>query len=141
MNYCTPVCSGYREETGAELVYDYLFWVTMLIVSKEEDAEISTIAHPSYTRSSTRFKTASKLVVIGAPFDTAVSFSSGARFDFRAPCVGSFATFTRRNFDPTYGVIPITFFYKALALSQMSEVRSETGDSVVTFKRRTDSTT
>jgi hypothetical protein len=113
MNYCTPVCPGHREETGAERVYQYFCWVRMLIASKEEYAEISTIAHPPYTRSLTRPETDSELVVIGAPFDTAVSFCSGVSLDPRVLCMGVSHQTSLRDFHPHTTLIPHIAIYPA----------------------------
>jgi agmatinase len=99
------------------------------------------VAHLPHTRCLTHPEAAFDIGIIGAPFDTAVSYRPGARFGPRAIRAGSsrqtsFRGFnTRANLNPytswakivDCGDIPITPFDNSLALRQMSEAYQELG--------------
>ncbi|KAF2088916.1 Arginase/deacetylase [Saccharata proteae CBS 121410] len=96
---------------------------------------ISTFAHLPHVKCLTHPETAYDIGVIGAPFDTAVSYRPGARFGPRAIRAGSARQTSFRGFNPRAGMnpytswanivdcgdIPVTPFDNALALRQMSE--------------------
>ncbi|KAL6706523.1 hypothetical protein ACN47E_005462 [Coniothyrium glycines] len=100
---------------------------------------ISTFAHLPHTRCLTHPNTAYDIAILGAPFDTAVSYRPGARFGPRAIRAGSSRQTSFRGFNPRAnlnpytswativdcGDIPITPFDNILALKQMSEAFSE----------------
>ena len=88
------------------------------------------------------------IAILGAPFDTAVSYRPGARFGPRAIRAGSARQTGFRGFNPRAnlnpytswativdcGDIPITPFDNALALRQMSEAFLELGKREATQK-------
>ncbi|KAH7110831.1 arginase family-domain-containing protein [Dendryphion nanum] len=100
---------------------------------------ISTFAHLPHTRCLMHPDTEYDIGIIGAPFDTAVSYRPGARFGPRAIRSGSSRQTSFRGFNPRAnlnpytswaklvdcGDIPITPFDNALALRQMSEAFQE----------------
>ncbi|KAF2145409.1 uncharacterized protein K452DRAFT_264404 [Aplosporella prunicola CBS 121167] len=102
---------------------------------------VSTFAHLPHVRCLTNPQTAFDIAVIGAPFDTAVSYRPGARFGPRAIRAGSARQTSFRGFNPRAGMnpytswasiidcgdIPITPFDNGLALRQMSEAFIELG--------------
>ncbi|KAH7095612.1 arginase family-domain-containing protein [Paraphoma chrysanthemicola] len=102
---------------------------------------ISTFAHLPHTRCLTHPQTSYDIAILGAPFDTAVSYRPGARFGPRAIRAGSARQTSFRGFNPRAGLnpytswanivdcgdIPITPFDNALALRQMSEAFLELG--------------
>ncbi|KAF9740586.1 hypothetical protein PMIN06_000311 [Paraphaeosphaeria minitans] len=102
---------------------------------------VSTYAHLPHTRCLTHPETAFDIGIIGAPFDTAVSYRPGARFGPRAIRAGSARQTSFRGFNPRAnlnpyrswakivdcGDIPVTPFDNALALKQMSEAFVELG--------------
>ncbi|KAJ4353307.1 uncharacterized protein N0V89_005034 [Didymosphaeria variabile] len=102
---------------------------------------VSTYAHLEHTRCLTHPEAAFDIGIIGAPFDTAVSYRPGARFGPRAIRAGSARQTSFRGFNPRAnlnpytswakivdcGDIPITPFDNALALKQMSEAFVELG--------------
>ncbi|KAF2447470.1 agmatinase, mitochondrial precursor [Karstenula rhodostoma CBS 690.94] len=102
---------------------------------------VSTYAHLPHTRCLTQPETAFDIGIIGAPFDTAVSYRPGARFGPRAIRAGSARQTSFRGFNPRAnlnpytswakiidcGDIPVTPFDNALALKQMSEAFVELG--------------
>ncbi|KAL2354121.1 arginase family-domain-containing protein [Cryomyces antarcticus] len=103
---------------------------------------ISTFAHLPHVRCLSHPETAYDIGIIGAPFDTAVSYRPGARFGPRAIRAGSARQTSFRGFNPRAGInpytswasiidcgdIPITPFDNVLALRQMSEAYVELGD-------------
>ncbi|KAF1956221.1 Arginase/deacetylase [Byssothecium circinans] len=109
---------------------------------------VSTFAHLPHTRCLTHPETAFDIGIIGAPFDTAVSYRPGARFGPRAIRAGSSRQTSFRGFNPRAnlnpymswakivdcGDIPITPFDNALALRQMSEAFQELGTRAPTPK-------
>ncbi|KAI9675312.1 MAG: hypothetical protein M1817_001215 [Caeruleum heppii] len=102
---------------------------------------ISTFAHLPYEKCLTRPEKRFDIAIVGAPFDTAVSYRPGARFGPRAIRTASARQTTFRGFNPRAGInpyrswasildcgdIPITPFDNALALEQMSEAFLELG--------------
>ncbi|KAH7028318.1 arginase family-domain-containing protein [Macrophomina phaseolina] len=100
---------------------------------------ISTFAHLPHVKCLTEPETPFDIGIIGAPFDTAVSYRPGARFGPRAIRAGSGRQTSFRGFNPRAGMnpytswahildcgdIPITPFDNALALRQMSEAFTE----------------
>ncbi|KAI9756322.1 MAG: hypothetical protein M4579_003914 [Chaenotheca gracillima] len=102
---------------------------------------ISTFAHLPHIKCLTRPNEAFDIGIIGAPFDTAVSYRPGARFGPRAIRAASARQTTFRGFNPRAGMnpytswahimdcgdIPVTPFDNALALQQMSEAFLELG--------------
>ncbi|KAK6501517.1 hypothetical protein TWF481_009355 [Arthrobotrys musiformis] len=100
---------------------------------------ISTFAHLPYTRCLTNPYAAYDVAIIGAPFDTAVSYRPGARFGPRAIRAASsrqtsFRGFNHRaGFNPYQswakiidcGDIPVVPFDNALAMEQMTEAMVE----------------
>ncbi|KAI2487511.1 Agmatinase mitochondrial [Pyrenophora tritici-repentis] len=109
---------------------------------------ISTFAHLPHTRCLTHPETTYDIAILGAPFDTAVSYRPGARFGPRAIRAGSARQTSFRGFNPRAnlnpytswakiidcGDIPITPFDNALALKQMSEAFMELGKRPATEK-------
>ncbi|KAF1840881.1 Arginase/deacetylase [Cucurbitaria berberidis CBS 394.84] len=109
---------------------------------------ISTFAHLPHTRCLTHPDTTYDIAILGAPFDTAVSYRPGARFGPRAIRAGSSRQTSFRGFNPRAnlnpytswativdcGDIPITPFDNALALRQMSEAFLELGKRKPTEK-------
>ncbi|KAK3171046.1 hypothetical protein OEA41_003130 [Lepraria neglecta] len=102
---------------------------------------ISTFAHLKHVKSLSDRDTAFDIGIIGAPFDTAVSYRPGARFGPRAIRAASARQTSFRGFNPRRGLnpfaaqytildcgdIPITPFDNALAVQQMSEAFLELG--------------
>jgi agmatinase len=102
---------------------------------------VSTFAHLPHIRCLTHPETEYDIGIIGAPFDTAVSYRPGARFGPRAIRAGSSRQTSFRGFNPRAnlnpytswakivdcGDIPITPFDNALALRQMGEAFEELG--------------
>ncbi|KAK8166673.1 arginase family-domain-containing protein [Phyllosticta citrichinensis] len=96
---------------------------------------ISTFAHLPHVRCLTEPQTEFDIAILGAPFDTSVSYRPGARFGPRAIRAGSARQTTFRGYNPRgrinpysswakildCGDIPVTPFDNALALRQMSE--------------------
>ena len=92
--------------------------------------------------------------ILGAPFDTAVSYRPGARFGPRAIRAGSSRQTSFRGFNPRAnlnpytswakivdcGDIPITPFDNGLALRQMSEAFKELGNRAPTAEKLASST-
>ncbi|KAF2691049.1 Arginase/deacetylase [Lentithecium fluviatile CBS 122367] len=115
---------------------------------------VSTFAHLPHTRCLTRPESAFDIGIIGAPFDTAVSYRPGARFGPRAIRAGSSRQTSFRGFNPRAnlnpytswativdcGDVPITPFDNALALRQMSEAFMELGNRAPTPEKLTSST-
>ena len=109
---------------------------------------ISTFAHLPHTRCLTHPETTYDIAILGAPFDTAVSYRPGARFGPRAIRAGSARQTSFRGFNPRAnlnpytswakivdcGDIPITPFDNTLALKQMSEAFMELGKRPATEK-------
>ncbi|XP_014553116.1 hypothetical protein COCVIDRAFT_108556 [Bipolaris victoriae FI3] len=109
---------------------------------------ISTFAHLPHTRCLTTPETTYDIAILGAPFDTAVSYRPGARFGPRAIRAGSSRQTSFRGFNPRAGFnpytswakivdcgdIPITPFDNALALRQMSEAFQELANRPSTEK-------
>ncbi|KAF2733157.1 Arginase/deacetylase [Polyplosphaeria fusca] len=102
---------------------------------------VSTFAHLPHIRCLTHPETKFDIGIVGAPFDTAVSYRPGARFGPRAIRAGSSRQTSFRGYNPRAnlnpytswanivdcGDIPITPFDNALALKQMSEAFQELG--------------
>ncbi|KAF2869988.1 arginase family-domain-containing protein [Massariosphaeria phaeospora] len=102
---------------------------------------VSTFAHLPHIRCLIHPETEFDIGIIGAPFDTAVSYRPGARFGPRAIRAGSSRQTSFRGFNPRAnlnpytswasivdcGDIPITPFDNKLALRQMSEAFQELG--------------
>ncbi|KAF2131505.1 Arginase/deacetylase [Dothidotthia symphoricarpi CBS 119687] len=102
---------------------------------------ISTFAHLPHMRCLTHPQANYDIAILGAPFDTAVSYRPGARFGPRAIRAGSSRQTSFRGFNPRAnlnpytswatlvdcGDIPITPFDNNLALRQMSEAFLELG--------------
>lgn len=96
---------------------------------------ISTFAHLPHTRCLQFPEAEYDIAILGAPFDTAVSYRPGARFGPRAIRAASARQTGFRGFNPRAGLnpyvewariidcgdIPITPFDNALALRQMTE--------------------
>jgi agmatinase len=96
---------------------------------------ISTFAHLPHHKCLTNPQTPFDIGIIGAPFDTAVSYRPGARFGPRAIRAASGRQTALRGYNPRAGLnpytnwahvvdcgdIPITPFDNVLALRQMSE--------------------
>jgi len=96
---------------------------------------ISTFAHLPHTRCLQHPEKEYDIAVLGAPFDTSVSYRPGARFGPRAIRAASARQTGFRGYNPRAGLnpyqewasiidcgdIPITPFDNALALRQMSE--------------------
>ncbi|GAB7339080.1 hypothetical protein MBLNU457_5735t1 [Dothideomycetes sp. NU457] len=96
---------------------------------------ISTFAHLPHIKCLTQPGTAYDIGIIGAPFDTAVSYRPGARFGPRAIRAASARQTSMRGYNPRAGLnpytswatvldcgdIPITPFDNRLALHQMTE--------------------
>jgi agmatinase len=102
---------------------------------------ISTFAHLPYIRCLTDPSTTYDIAILGAPFDTSVSYRPGARFGPRAIRAASGRQTSFRGFNPRAGInpyanwatildcgdIPVTPFDNSLALQQMSEAFLELG--------------
>ncbi|KAL2052439.1 hypothetical protein ABVK25_007311 [Lepraria finkii] len=102
---------------------------------------ISTFAHLKHVKCLSDKDTPFDIGIIGAPFDTAVSYRPGARFGPRAIRAASARQTSFRGFNPRRGLnpfaaqytildcgdIPITPFDNALAVQQMSEAFLELG--------------
>ncbi|KAI1167553.1 agmatinase [Nemania serpens] len=102
---------------------------------------ISTFAHLKHVKCLTTPSELFDIAIIGAPFDTAVSYRPGARFGPRAIRDASARQTTFRGFNPRAGInpyrnwakildcgdIPVTPFDNAQALVQMSAAFSELG--------------
>ncbi|KAF2189797.1 Arginase/deacetylase [Zopfia rhizophila CBS 207.26] len=115
---------------------------------------IPTFAHLPHIRCLTQPETTYDIGILGAPFDTAVSYRPGARFGPRAIRAGSSRQTSFRGFNPRAnlnpytswakivdcGDIPITPFDNALALRQMSEAYKELGHRLPTTESLDSST-
>ncbi|KAL2036512.1 hypothetical protein N7G274_010742 [Stereocaulon virgatum] len=102
---------------------------------------ISTFAHLKHVKCLSDRDTPFDIGIIGAPFDTAVTYRPGARFGPRAIRAASARQTSFRGFNPRRGLnpfaaqytildcgdIPITPFDNALAVQQMSEAFLELG--------------
>lgn len=102
---------------------------------------ISTFAHLKHVKCLTTPSELYDIAIIGAPFDTAVSYRPGARFGPRAIRAASARQTTFRGFNPRASInpylnwakildcgdIPVTPFDNAQALAQMSAAFSELG--------------
>ncbi|KAI0016662.1 arginase [Xylariomycetidae sp. FL0641] len=102
---------------------------------------ISTFAHLPHVKCLTTPEETFDIAIIGAPFDTAVSYRPGARFGPRAIRAASARQTTFRGFNHRAGVnpyrswakvldcgdIPVVPVDNALALRQMSEAFAELG--------------
>ncbi|KAI9737055.1 MAG: Guanidinobutyrase [Cirrosporium novae-zelandiae] len=102
---------------------------------------ISTFAHLEHIKCLTNTDTPFDIALIGAPFDTAVSYRPGARFGPKAIRAASARQTSFRGFNARAGLnpytswakiidcgdIPITPFDNELALRQMSEAYIELG--------------
>ncbi|KAI0408794.1 agmatinase [Xylaria palmicola] len=102
---------------------------------------ISTFAHLKHVKCLTRPNELFDIAIIGAPFDTAVSYRPGARFGPRAIRAASARQTTYRGFNARAGInpylswatildcgdIPVTPLDNAQALAQMSTAFSELG--------------
>jgi agmatinase len=120
---------------------------------------ISTFAHLPHTRCLQHPEKEYDIAILGAPFDTAVSYRPGARFGPRAIRAASARQTGFRGFNPRAGInpynewaeiidcgdIPITPFDNALALRQMSEAYNNLAhsqapaksvDSAVTYRHQ-----
>ncbi|KXL44099.1 hypothetical protein M433DRAFT_918 [Acidomyces richmondensis BFW] len=106
---------------------------------------ISTFAHLPHTRCLQFPETEFDIAILGAPFDTAVSYRPGARFGPRAIRAASARQTGFRGFNPRAGLnpyaewakimdcgdIPITPFDNSLALRQMTEAFTNLAHSSV----------
>lgn len=120
---------------------------------------ISTFAHLPHVRCLTNPESPFDIAILGAPFDTAVSYRPGARFGPRAIRAASARQTSFRGFNPRAnlnpytswakiidcGDIPITPFDNGLALKQMTEAYTNLGrstasaenvDSPVSYRRK-----
>ncbi len=102
---------------------------------------ISTFAHLPHFRCLQHPEIHYDIGILGAPFDTSVTYRTGARFGPRAIRAASARQTSFRGFNPRAGLnpyrewatildcgdIPISPFDNALALRQMSEAFSELG--------------
>ncbi|KAF2761790.1 arginase [Pseudovirgaria hyperparasitica] len=100
---------------------------------------ISTFAHLPHVKCLTHPETVFDIAILGAPFDTAVSYRPGARFGPKAIRAASGRQTSFRGFNARAGLnpyrswatmmdcgdIPITPFDNVLALRQMSEAFEE----------------
>ncbi|KIV98903.1 agmatinase [Verruconis gallopava] len=103
---------------------------------------ISTFAHLPHKRCLTDPGTEYDIAILGAPFDTSVSYRPGARFGPRAIRAASARQTSFRGYNPRAkinpytswatiidcGDIPVTPFDNALALRQLTEAFEELGD-------------
>lgn len=103
---------------------------------------ISTFAHLPHIRCLTNPEEKFDIGIIGAPFDTSVSYRPGARFGPRAIRASSARQTSFRSFNHRAGInpytswarivdcgdIPITPFDNSLALRQMTEAFTELGN-------------
>lgn len=120
---------------------------------------ISTFAHLPHSRCLQFPETEYDIGILGAPFDTAVSYRPGARFGPRAIRTASARQTAFRGYNPRAnlnpyqewakiidcGDIPITPFGNALALRQMTEAftnlayssaSKENAESTVSYRRK-----
>ncbi|KAK6443260.1 hypothetical protein LTR95_000085 [Oleoguttula sp. CCFEE 5521] len=107
---------------------------------------ISTFAHLPHTRCLQHPDEEYDIAILGAPFDTAVSYRPGARFGPRAIRAASSRQSSMRSYNPRAGLnpyadwakvidcgdIPITPFDNALALRQMTEAYTNLAHSKAT---------
>ncbi|PSN73118.1 Arginase/deacetylase [Corynespora cassiicola Philippines] len=114
---------------------------------------VSTFAHLPHIRCLTHPETEYDIGIIGAPFDTAVSYRPGARFGPRAIRAGSARQTGFRGFNPRAmlnpytswakivdcGDIPITPFDNGLAVRQMTEAYQELAARPPTTKSQSSS--
>ncbi|KAK3623221.1 hypothetical protein LTR56_021701 [Elasticomyces elasticus] len=105
---------------------------------------ISTFAHLPHTRCLQNPDVEYDIAILGAPFDTAVSYRPGARFGPRAIRAASARQTSFRGYNPRAGLnpyqdwakiidcgdIPITPFDNGLALRQMTEAFTNLAHSV-----------
>lgn len=119
------------------------FWslVLTLVFSQWPFSGISTFAHLPHFKCLTEPDRSFDIGIIGAPFDTAVSYRTGARFGPRAIRASAGRQTSFRSFNPRAGInpykswanivdcgdIPIAPFDNKLALRQMSEAYTELG--------------
>lgn len=114
----------------------------LLIMRQWGFSGISTFAHLQHKRCLTEPGAEYDIAILGAPFDTAVSYRPGARFGPRAIRAASGRQTSFRGYNPRAkinpytswatildcGDIPITPFDNALALRQMTEAFEELGN-------------
>lgn len=112
---------------------------------------ISTFAHLRHVKCLSERDKPFDIGIIGAPFDTAVSYRPGARFGPRAIRAASARQTSFRGFNPRRGLnpytspytildcgdIPVTPFDNALALHQMTSAFLELGSRVPAFAHST----
>ncbi|KAM0796048.1 arginase family-domain-containing protein [Usnea florida] len=112
---------------------------------------ISTFAHLKHVKCLSERKNPFDIGIIGAPFDTAVSYRPGARFGPRAIRAASARQTSFRGFNPRRGLnpytspytiidcgdIPVTPFDNALALHQMTSAFLELGSRSPAFAHST----
>lgn len=112
---------------------------------------ISTFAHLRHIKCLSERDTPFDIGIIGAPFDTAVSYRPGARFGPRAIRTASARQTSFRGFNPRRGLnpytspytifdcgdIPVTPFDNALALHQMTSAFLELGSRAPAFAHST----
>ncbi|KAK3698472.1 hypothetical protein LTR37_016943 [Vermiconidia calcicola] len=116
---------------------------------------ISTFAHLPHIRCLQHPEEEYDIAVLGAPFDTAVTYRPGARFGPRAIRAASARQTTMRGYNPRAGLnpyrewatildcgdIPITPFDNALAVKQMSEAFTNLAHSKAPIESRESSVT
>ncbi|KAH9827096.1 agmatinase, mitochondrial precursor [Teratosphaeria destructans] len=142
-----PFIGWTREDLDAKWGTDYGF------------TGISTWAHLPHSRCLQYPDTEYDIAILGAPFDTAVSYRPGARFGPRAIRAASARQTSNRGYNPRAdlnpytawakiidcGDIPITPFDNALALRQMSEAFTnlahstapkENAESTIAYRNR-----
>ncbi|KAG7100741.1 Guanidinobutyrase like protein [Verticillium longisporum] len=102
---------------------------------------IGSFAHLKYTKCLTTPSELYDIAIIGVPFDTAVSYRSGARFGPRAIRQASARQTSFRGYNPRAGInpyqswatvvdcgdVPITPMDNGIALQQMTEAFAELG--------------
>lgn len=111
------------------------YWWVWLTTQQWGFSGISTFAHLKHERCLQHPELEYDIAVIGAPFDTAVTYRPGARFGPRAIRTASARQTTARGYNPRAGLnpykewatimdcgdIPISPFDNALAVRQMTE--------------------
>ncbi|KAM0723051.1 hypothetical protein Q7P37_001250 [Cladosporium fusiforme] len=135
-SYAEPFVGWTQEDLDAKWGTDWGF------------SGISTFAHLPHTRCLQNPDKEYDIAILGAPFDTAVSYRPGARFGPRAIRAASARQTIARGYNPRAGLnpyrewaeiidcgdIPITPFDNALAVRQMSEAFTNLAHSKAPLK-------
>ncbi|POR37143.1 Asparagine--tRNA ligase, cytoplasmic [Tolypocladium paradoxum] len=137
----SSACGGHGNHDGEEWTEEELQELEDKWGCEWGFSGIGTFAHLEHVKCLTDPSVAYDIAIIGAPFDTAVTFRPGARFGPRAIRQASSRQTTFRGFNPRAGVnpyqnwakmidcgdIPITPFDNNVAREQMTQALTQLG--------------